>query len=65
MMTGVVIAHTSSSGTTAIQVKTSVPALMLGAVTQSSTQRTIRGKGIMTDKTQIYASGTIIPPVGR
>ena len=64
MMTGVGAADASSSITTSILLKISVPTLVLGALIPSSEQRTIRGKGITTDKTQIYARGTTVPPVG-
>jgi hypothetical protein len=64
MMTAVGAPDTSSLITTSIPLKTSVLPLVLGAVTQRSEQRTIRSKGITTDKTQIYARGTTVPPVG-
>jgi hypothetical protein len=64
MMTGVGAADASSAITTSILLKTLVLTLGLGAVTQRSEQRTIRSKGITIDKTQIYARGTTVPPIG-
>ena len=63
MMTAVGAPDTSWSITTSMLLNTSGLTLVLGAVTQRSEQRTIRGKGITTDKTQIYARGTTVPPV--
>ena len=57
-------ADASSSITTPMLLKTSILTLVLGAVTQKSEQRAVRGKGILTDRTQIYAHGTAILPIG-
>ena len=63
MITGAGVAYTSSSSTIEIQAKASVPIPVLrDGVTQSSTQRGIRGKGVIIDRNQIYASGTIFHP---
>ena len=64
MTTGVGAPDASSSITTSMLLKTSGLTLVLGAVTQRSEQRAIRGKGLTTDKTKIYARGTTVAPVG-
>jgi hypothetical protein len=64
MMTTVGPADASSSITTLVPLKTSVVTLVLGAVTHRREQRPVRGQGITTDKTEIYARGTTVPPVG-
>jgi hypothetical protein len=57
-------ADASSSITTPTLLKTSIFTLVLGVVTQRSEPRAVRDKGIMTDRTQIYAHGKTVLSIG-
>jgi len=57
MMAGDAIAQTSTSHMTSPLPATSTFPVVLATGTRSETQRSIREKRIMTDKTQVYAQG--------
>jgi hypothetical protein len=65
MMTRVGAADASSLITTSVLLTTLVPTPVLGAVTQRSEQCPVRRKGITTDKTQICAWRTTLPPADQ
>ena len=64
MMTGAVLAQTSSSSVTSTQSTTSSPVPVPGVASVSNSRQTTDSNGVVTDETQTYTSGTTLAPTG-